>query len=66
MHILHILHATYFTGNKRTQLELENPKLKFFKSASSAVDYVGPQSLSDLSSFINKQTGRVETSTKGM
>ena len=53
------------TENKRTQLVLKNPKLKFFKSTSSDVDYFGPQSLSGLLFFINKQMGRVD-SAKGM
>ena len=57
---------TDFAENKRTQLVLKNPKLKFFKSASTDVDYVGSRSLSDLLFFINKQMGRVTSTTIGM
>ena len=57
---------TAFAENKTTQLVLKNPELKFFKSARSDVEYVGPRSLSDLTSFINKQIGRVTSTTIGM
>ena len=55
----------FLAENKRTQPSLKHPTLKFFKSASSGVNYVGPQSLSDLSLFINKEMGRVTTATNG-
>ena len=53
-------------GKKRIQLVLQTPKLKFFESVSSNVNYDGARSLSDLSSFIDKQMGRVTVATKGV
>ena len=39
-------------------MNLKEPKLKFFKSSNSSVDYVGPQTILGLRSFVNEQTGR--------
>ena len=63
---IQIIFITNFTENQRTQLVLKNPKLKFFKSTSVDVDYFGPPSLSDLSSFIDKQMGRLTAAAKGV
>lgn len=50
--------------NFRFELELEDPKVKFFKSSNSNVDYHGPQTMLGLTSFINENMGRGPTQKK--
>ena len=45
-------------------MDLKDPKLKFFKSLNSSVDYFGPQTILGLRSFVNEQTGKAPTPAK--
>ena len=48
----------------RFELKLEDPKLKFFKSPDSNVDYLGPPTMLGLTTFINENMGRGPSQTK--
>ena len=50
----------------RFELELEDPKLKLFKSSNSNIDYDGPLTMLGLTSFINENMGKGPTKRKVM